>query len=183
MVDATVDIGSETYVVYGDVAAADVYLEAATQAASWRALTDEEEKGRQLVTASRLLDRQRWKGTKTSATQALQWPRTGTGVEGVVDNEIPDDLVNASFELAVAILDGSEVQNNQTTAERTRMLKAGSVTIENFRGVDTATRFPLIVQELIAKYVDGASGGFASKATGVDGTSIFPLDLSLNQGM
>ena len=46
--------------------------------------------------------------------QVLQWPRTGTGVDGVDDTMVPTDFVNGSIELALSLVDGSTVQTDPT---------------------------------------------------------------------
>lgn len=175
-----VTINSQNYDVYGDVPAADAYLDAASHATSWQAETDQTTKARLLVTATRMLDRQLWKGDKADAAQPLAWPRLNTGItpDPIVDgNGIPVDIINASFELALALMDGSEVQNQQTTRERFRSISAGSVSITNFRGIDDfPTRFPQIVQELLRNYLAGDGSTIMAKATGVDEDTTFPIE-------
>lgn len=176
--------------VYANIDTANKYLEAAFHADSWNALegTEEDEtKAKLLVTATRILDRQLWAGTKTAEppTQTLQWPRTNTGVDGVTDDTIPTDIINASIELALSLLDGSEVQNEQNTLSKVRSMTAGSVSITNFRGIEEEMRFPLIVTELIDKYLAGGSTSsttFAPKAVGVDEETIFPVEVGFGTG-
>jgi len=85
--------------------------------------------------------------------------------------------------LALALMDGSDVQNFSTTAERIRSMSAGSVSITNYRGVDIATRFPQIVQELLRGYLGSGSGtGGAAKVYGVDGETTFPIELDYAPG-
>lgn len=182
---ATVSIDAGDFPVYADIDTADVYLGAALHAGSWDSLgNDDETKGRALVTATRLIDRQPWVGEKTgvSPAQALAWPRSNTGITGVDADVVPDNIVTACMELALALVDGSEVQNQQTTAERIRSMSAGSVSISNFRGIDNPTRFPQIVQELLSPFLGGSSPFFVSKATGVDGETIFPVELGFGTG-
>jgi hypothetical protein len=174
------------FTVYADVDMADTYLDGASHADTWRALTDDDTKGRYLVTATRILNRQLWKGDKVASDQPLAWPRTNTGIDDsllVLDtNGIPVDIDNAAIELALAIADGSEVQNQQTTVERVRSMTAGSVSITNFRGIDIPTRFPQIVQELLRLYLGGTGSTFVPKATGTDGETSFPAELGFNIG-
>lgn len=170
-------IGSLHYSVYATVEEADDYLAAAIHADTWRAdTTDTETKQRALITATRLLDRQSWRGDKTDSDQALENPRTG------IDPYDYDNVVSATIELALALVDGSEAQN-ETTANKIVSLKAGSVSLQFLPGADgVPTRFPKIVQELIGRYIGGDSSSIGPKATGVDGESIFPLDLSFTRG-
>ena len=165
---AEVDVGEETYTVYADLDTADVYAGSAIHGDTWRdPETTEDMKGRALVTATRTLDRQSWR------------PEYSTfELRSVVPN-----IIVASIELAMALLDGSEVQNQPSGAERVRSISAGSVSITNFRGVDTPMRFPQIVQELLRGYLGEAGAGFVGKATGVDGLTVFPADLGLTGGL
>jgi hypothetical protein len=179
---ATVEIDGNEYEAYSDLETADLYAAAAFHADTWLDL-DDDPKGKTLVTGTRTLDRQIWKGEKTDPDQELEWPRKNTGVDGVVDDEVPDDIVQASIELAIALADGAEFQTNSSTAQGISSMSAGSVSITFARGVHKATRFPLIVQELIKKYLNGSgSGAFLPKSTGVDEESIFPLDLGYTGG-
>jgi|SRR6185503_19314891 len=178
----TIDFEGNEYEVYADLETAEIYAVAAIQGEAWRE-ADEDDRSRGLITGTRVLERQRWKGEKTVADQPLAWPRKNTGIEGVVDDEIPTDITNANIELAIALLDGSELQSNATTAERIQSMSAGSVSITNYRSRVEATRFPLIVQELISKYLAGAGAGtFMPKAIGVDKETIFPIDLGYSGG-
>jgi len=177
-------IGSQTYASYATVAEADQYLSAAAHADAWRAITDDDVKGRALVTASRLLDRQRWKGEKTDPLQDLAWPRTGTGVEGVEDDTIPQDIIDACIELALAIVQGSDVQEAQNQSQKIQNLKAGSVSLTFFRGADgVPLRFPLIIQELLLKYLAGAGASLANTATGTDGCTISNDPYGFTEGL
>lgn len=163
-----VTIGSTSYLVYADVAMADEYLNADTNAATWRSSTDDV-KGRALVTATRTLDRQTWLGDKNEDTQELEWPRKNTGVTGVEDDVIPQDIIDACIEMANYIVNGGDPVNAQNVAQKEKCLKAGSVEVEYFRGAEgAALRFPLAVWELVAKYIGGAASSFTgSNATGV----------------
>lgn len=169
----TVVIGSTHYTVYADQGEADDYLSAAIQGETWGTQTADQ-KARALVTATRLLDRQSWSGSKTSDDQEHEWPRSGTGVEGAVDDELPQDIVNATIELAQLLVDGSEVQNDPNQVNKLSSLSAGSVSLTFYHGADQrGQRFPQIVQELVAKYLGGSgAGGLSNIATGTCGQSV-----------
>ena len=93
---STVEFNSMLFDVYKDVAEADLYLSASFGSSAWFALTDEV-KGQALVSATRLFERTCWLGTPTGLSgQVLQWPRTGTGIAGVDDSIIPEDIGNGS---------------------------------------------------------------------------------------
>lgn len=173
---------SNIYDVYVDLNYADEYLEAASHATTWQDETDNDVKARAIITASRLLDRQVWKGTKTSDIQALAWPRTGTGIDGVEDDVIPTALEQACCELSLALLDGSDVQSAQNQSQKIQSLKAGSVALTYFRGAEgTPTRFPQIVQELLRDYLSGPSSSlYNSSSTGISDETVVS-DLGYSQ--
>lgn len=168
---AEVDVGQETYTTYADVDTADIYAEAAIHATAWQDLgstltADLDAKGRALVSATRTLDRQVWLDAyNTFELRAVEQP-----------------IIDASIELAIALLDGSDVQNVQTGVERIKSMSAGSVSITNFRGIDSPTRFPQIVQELLRGYLGSSGTGGVAQAFGVDAETTFPIDLSYGTG-
>lgn len=176
--------------VYASVAMADLYLNAAFHGQTWFDL-DEDTKGQALVTAVRTLDRQVWLGAKTDEAQELDWPRKDTGVVGVTPDIIPDDIVNASIELALSLTQGSNVQNYQSTEGNIQNLRAGSASITYFRGGSnggTATRFPQIVWELVEPYLSGSAGANAlglagSQSTGTKKETITGKDYGFEQGL
>lgn len=111
--DGSIVAGAESYC---SVAAADDYHSKRGNAA-WAALDDTTEKEPALRKATDYMVqeyRQRWKGYRKSATQALDWPRSavylepvqyGGGVEPnpllVSDTIVPDEVVKACAELAI----------------------------------------------------------------------------------
>lgn len=183
-----VDLG-EGEPVYAGVDTADEYLDGAFHADNWRAL-DDDSKGRALITSTRTLDRQIWLGEKSNPAQALDWPRTNTGVAGVVDDQIPQDIIDASIELALSLTQGSNVQNVQSTDSNISSLRAGSAAITYFRGGGNGgqpTRFPQIVWELVRPYVTGAGKGakVAAPATafGTDKETVTNKDFGFTRGL
>jgi len=112
-----------------------------------------------LVTATKMLDRQEWMGSKTSDSQDLDWPRTGvTDPEGnaVASDVVPQFILDATCELALALIQDLTVQTNSDTSTNIKALKAGSAEIQYFRG-ESGPRFPTIIHELIGHYLSGAS--------------------------
>lgn len=61
------------------------------------------DQSRALKTATRMIDRLNFIGSRTSTTQALQFPRGG-------DTTIPSDIKYACCEIAYALLDGIDVE-------------------------------------------------------------------------
>jgi len=77
---------------------ADLYFDTRINTTTWDDAT-ETNKVKALAHATRLIERLNFKGTRVTTTQTFQFPR-GT------DTAIPQDIKNACFELALALLDG-----------------------------------------------------------------------------
>ena len=180
----TVTIDSTDFTVFGDLDAIDAYATAAYHGAAWRALSDVDTKGMIAVTATRLIDRQRWIGTKTDSDQAHSFPRSATGIEGDEDDEIPTAVLNGYFELCLALADGAEVQTEQNTAQKIQSLGAGSARIAFFREAEgPAHRFPLIIHELFRDYLKGARFSYFAFSSGTDGVSVTAQDFGFSDGI
>ncbi len=83
---------------------ADTYFESRLHVATWRESTTAQ-KIIALVEATQRIDRLRFRGTKVIADQDLEFPRYyGDEAEG--DETVPEDIKIASYELALALLDG-----------------------------------------------------------------------------
>lgn len=179
---AAINVSSNTFEVYADLNYVDEYLSAASHATAYQAETDETVKARWAVTATRMLNRQRWLGTKTVATQELAFPRTGTGVTGVEDDTIPDNILFAYCEIISALADGSDLQTAQNTSQKIKSLKAGSAALTYFRGAEGApTRWPQIIYELLRDFISSGSSSLASaSSSGTDETSATAEDYSYN---
>jgi hypothetical protein len=156
---AEVDIGAETFTTYADVDTADAYLTGSIHAGTdWSGATTDN-KGRALVTATRILDRQRWLAA----------------YDTFAERSVVQNIIDASIEMALALVQGSGLQTDQSTAQQLQSIKAGSVSLTYFRGAEgVPLRFPLIVWELLRDYLVGTGTGTAllPKATGVDGQSV-----------
>lgn len=187
---ATITIDGTDFDTYVDLDAANTYLKGQISAASWLAETDEDQKARAIVSATRFIDRQRWQGTKTDSAQAHAFPRQGLTYadsgDAVASDSVPQEVLDATCELASALLDGSEVQTNtQPNSNLTQSLKAGSVAISYFRGDDQAGRFPQIIQELLGFWLAGSIVAASSIATGTDRESRFENEdrFTVNRGI
>lgn len=172
---ATITIGSVTYTVYSDISDADDYFNGSTRFSDWDGLTTDE-KGRALVSSTRLLERQTWQGNKTDSGQDLAFPRTGlTDRDGneVDDSTIPADVIEASQLLALFI--HLEELNEQTssTEDLNKRIKAGSVEIEKFRAdKDTVKKFPNQIIELIGAFLASQTIIAGSLSFGTDGEAL-----------
>lgn len=181
-----VTIGSVDYPVYADEAYADQYLAADPNGDIWQAALDIV-KQRALVNATRVLNLQKWAGSKTYPEDELAWPRTGvTTPAGAVPSDIiPLDIVNASCELANQVVNGVDIANFVSTIQTQRSIKAGSVAIENFRM--TASEYPAYPLPqpawlLIAPYMGSTGFGASISSFGTDKCSILDDDLGHSLG-
>ena len=164
------------------------YLAASVTSTDWAGKTDDEKKAL-LVSAFRLLDRQKWSGT---ADGAIAWPRTGATCNGaaVTDGEIPDDIVEGQFEMASFLATSTDPLTSNNTDSNIKRAKAGSAEVEYFYPLSgEGTRFPLPVQELIGCYLAGSTTGLSALLPFVGGqddtslpnTPFFPtLDTDLS---
>lgn len=169
----TVLIGSQPYDSYASVDEADAYLAASLHAGTdWSGASDTT-KAQALATATRILDRQRWVDAYADADLA-----TAQALRVVVIN-----IVDACIEMALALVQGSDLQTEATTAQKLASIKAGSVALTYFRGAEgRPQRFPQIVAELLRDYLAGADLAVSPQATGVDGTSSTDDDFGHTRG-
>lgn len=102
---------------YASIANGDAYHDAHLYATDWTGATDAT-KDKALAMATRQLDEKfRWDGTKESETNALQWPRHGTTDRGgwaIDSDEIPQDLINATAELARLLIGTDRTAESDT---------------------------------------------------------------------
>jgi len=83
---------------YGTIVEAQEYFDGRLNTDAWDdAITGDKTKA--LEQATTTIDRLNFRGSKTSSTQANQFPRDD-------DTTVPNDIKNASFEIALAFLDG-----------------------------------------------------------------------------
>jgi hypothetical protein len=106
--------------------------------------------GTALVTASSMLDwYMKWKGTKTTSTQSMQWPRTGAerpdGTE-IDSNIIPSELKVAVFELALISLEEDRTLDNPLAG--LNQIKAGSLMIKAEALDSTSTKRDVIPEKV-----------------------------------
>jgi len=161
------------YDTYATIEQADEYLNASVTATGWRDLSLDD-RARYLVTATRTLDRECWLGEKTDSAQPLQWPRTGTGITGVEDDVVPQDIINASIELAAGLVADTAPITSQNNEQTIQSLKAGSAAITFFRGAGgEPSRFSYNIMSLIRKYLcgTGVSVGVVSSGTDLESTT------------
>lgn len=139
------------------VAAATAY-HVARGNASW---DDVEDKEAALIKATDYMQAEygsRWKGVRTSATQALDWPRFGVFINGwgyeFASNEVPKEVVNACAELALRSVSGD------------LMPDAGPEVAAESVGPISTTYAPGARDRVAYKAVDGMLGRFLIGGSG-----------------
>ncbi|MDA8500484.1 DnaT-like ssDNA-binding protein [Citrobacter sp. Igbk 17] len=96
----------------------------------YTAPADDGECGQMLMQAMDYLEGQQWRGQRSSASQALSWPRAGVRFDGVdlPDDAIPQRLVDAQCRLAI---ESQEIDLTPSVAG------GGAVTMERVEGAVT----------------------------------------------
>jgi len=174
--------------VYQDIAAADAYMVNSVRGAdNWAALTDTV-KSQCLITATRILDRQPWQGTKyqDAPTQVLEWPRSDVydrKGELVDETAVPDGIKFGNIELAYDLSQDSSLEISGGQGSNIKRLKAGSAELEYFKGTggpngEGSVRFGPEVQEYIGQYLESAFGVETGNAYGTGGEGSFDDDES-----
>jgi hypothetical protein len=105
----------------------------------------------------------KWKGTRSSTTQALTWPRqncAGLDSEAIASTAIPQQLKDANCEAALDYLtDGDlfpDVTGSEVGAKRTRV-KVGEIEEEvEYAGTKTLRKVYQRVHKLIAPFISSA---------------------------
>ena len=167
----TLVVGTNTYIT---AANAEIYLGDSIRYATWSALS-EAYKEQALISAARMLSRQKWQGTPNVEGQALSFPRSGlVDREGVTipEEEVPTDVINAQCELAIALVAKASIETTTDSSSNLKTAKAGSTSIEYFRPIP-GTRFPTIVNELIGYLLSGYSCLAIPTVTGTEAESHF----------
>lgn len=164
----TVTIDGTNFTTYGTspLNEADSYIKGTVGkgADAWRALDDDDAKGRLIVQAFRYLERKRWQGDKTDDAQATQWPRSGV-VDGdgneVADDEVPQLIIDAQYELAAIFLGDQAAASAASTGSNIKRVNAKGVEVEFFKATDvsaSATKLPTSVQEMVGCFLSSAVG-------------------------
>lgn len=168
----TVAINGTDYDVYVSVADVDVYADGSLTADEWQALVADD-KARVLVSVTRWIDSQCWKGEKLDPLQPLAWPRT-VGDIATIELAVTQlavllaanpELADQSMGLVAVSADGG-----------IKRLKAGSVELEYFRalnftvyGSGAVSPFPAGIMNLIGSWLCGKG----SSGYGLSGSKSF----------
>jgi hypothetical protein len=164
-IEVTADVSATTY---ADVATADTVAATRVGGAAWLNLSDDD-KLAALTTATRDVDTLDWIGDRATDAQELEWPRTGTSYS---DDAWPTRLVLAVVELAfsyaAAITAGTDPLAVDSSAGNIKREKVGPLETEYFGAstasvdVTTASRFPPIVQNLLAPLIRSMTAQWGS---------------------
>lgn len=190
----TITVSGVTYDVYGSVNELVAYAAASILPSGVTFTTDFTRQQQLIVTGTRLFERTSWRGTKTSSSQALQWPRDGINDRdgNSIDGTTPDDIFNGFFELAILLDNDPDNQiltseqnagNGNKKKERELNRVEGAVTQETeteyfipLVGTRTgAHRLPLAVYEFVKPWL-ASSQVVTGISSGTDETSSFDED-------
>jgi hypothetical protein len=139
---------------YANVADGDAYHAGHLYATAWTAATLAN-KDAALVMATRLIDGEyQFAGWKTSATQALQWPRVSCLDPDAEDADVPADTVPPAVVAATCELARELLVADRTTAPPGEGLKYESVgtTQTGYDKSDKRPVIPPVAQALLGKF-------------------------------
>lgn len=177
---ATITIGSVDYTSYASLVEANAELAIDPQRrTAWNAITDDDEKARYLVAATRRLDIERWRGQKAGgASQNNAWPRSGLKYEDGTDvpgDQVPHDIERATILLAGTIAgDAGQADVGQQT-NAIKRVKAGPTEVE-FSETQAPPQRAIrdqTVHELIAPWLESALAGSVGATYGTEEQSGF----------
>lgn len=191
----TLTLGANNYISYASVAEADAYLAAdPVRGATWAGLTNDQ-KIINLVASTRRMDLLDYSGTKVSATQEREWPRTGATCDGtpVTDTDVPIQLQDATILNAGSIAIDPTNANQGSSGSNVKRVQAGTAQVEFFQPTTQTSGTALqddtafeVVRCLLAGNGATASDGsvLGAKTFGNDGVSSFcdPRRPGLTQG-
>lgn len=159
---------------YVSVAAADTYFELLLHADNWTAATTGT-KEKALATATNMMDRKNWQGSKTSDSQPLEWPRTGvTDKNGdvVASDSLPQALLDGCCELALSLINDATVQTAAATGgDNVKSMTTGKTSVDFFSPsspIPSGATFPAIAQEYLGQFLALSSTAIPY----VDGTDV-----------
>ena len=159
MPTVTATVGGASSNSYVTTAEGDTYFDERLNTSNW---TDEDDKARAVIEATRLLDREQFAGERAAQSQALKWPRVGTynedGYEYASD-AIPTFIKHATLELALRLLNNAASGSDTlagTGLEAYKRVKVGPMEVEPRQGYDPSD-IPDSVMDLIEHVVTTAA--------------------------
>jgi hypothetical protein len=103
------EVGTNSYLSAAD---ADAIIAERVNSDAWDDLVGTAEKEKALISATRRIDQQQFKGYKSSSTQSLKWPRYDVCDEDGIPfptDEIPDLIKQATAELAFVLISNPDL--------------------------------------------------------------------------
>lgn len=174
-------VGTNSYI---SVADATTYFEGSIDHDLWDAATNDTRE-RALISATRMMDRQDWLGSKYSSSQDLEWPRSGLtdkNGDSLDETTVPQQVLDATCELASALIDNPYLQDDTDSGSNIKKLKAGSAEIEFIRAL-SGTRFPTIINELVGLWLSNSGSYTGPLFGGLDNESSFSANFDLTRGL
>lgn len=157
----TVTINGNTYDVYVSVAQVDEYANGSLTADAWQALVADD-KARVLVSVTRWIDSQCWKGEKVDSLQPLAWPRT---IGDIATIELAATRLSVLLAANPELADQSMGLITASSDGGIKRLKAGSVELEYFRalnftvyGSGRVSPFPDGIMSIVGKWLCDSTG-------------------------
>jgi hypothetical protein len=143
----TITVGVNSYV---SAANADIYFGERLYADDWTSASDAVRE-KALIMARRVIDQQQFTGERTSADQLLAWPRMG--IASVDSSTVPQDVVDAQCELALAFIRNDLTLNDDTRGVRSSRQQVGSIVTETvYDGRAPARALPDVVAAFLRPY-------------------------------
>jgi hypothetical protein len=179
--------GGVEYDTYIDLADADIYLAAQITATGWAAATPDQ-RSAAIVSMTRTINRQTWQGKPSDGFESAAWmafPRSGLVYRDgspVDPTTVPQEVIDATCEGASYMLNGVPIQDESSTFNPTKIIKAGSVMLESFRLIEPLPRFQPAVQELIGQWLGGGPLATGAESSGTEGRSVMKEQYNVNQG-
>lgn len=151
---------------------ANTYVDAATAAARiaelypsapFLALSPTSKQEALLLRAERYLAttyRGKWDAARTSATQALDWPRTGVvDADGylIAADQVPDQVVEAQVEAARLLANGVNLDGSLDRGGAVKATKLGPLEVEYFEGAPGGATTPTLDAMLVGLVTGGGS--------------------------
>lgn len=173
MTITTITINSVNYISYASVAEADDYLAVdPTRATAWASLTTDQ-KGTNLVAATRRLDILNWQGEKTGGvTQENAWPRTGvTYADGTPTSttDVPLEVQDATILIAGDIATtGASAAEAGSSGSNIKRAKAGSAEVQFFAPQSGVPLQNTTAYDFIAQFLGTGDASLFGTISGTD---------------
>lgn len=143
---------------YGTIEGGDLYFNAGLDGRRWKA-TSPTKKQQSLVSATRIIDKFNYAGSKANSGQILQFPRKNTYTDPITeevtetkDDNVPEDIALATYLIAEKLLDGwnpdmeaDNLTSIQHKYDKTAVLNTREFIPEHLRaGVPSAKAWSLL---------------------------------------